>query len=175
MGDRQSAVGILLRVGVVNTVPRHWSVVAVGGRVTAPAQRTISASNEIIGSHGRVNCQPTFGNPRCCILSSLANVLAQPKASSTRLRRRWEIAGGSAIDRRTAAVGILRDIRGHGFVTQFHDIVADVVALIGTKRDRLWGLGMRFYQRQRGQSLGVARSTGRHRADDQAAPSARGR
>jgi hypothetical protein len=52
MGDRQSAVGILLRVGVVNTVPRHWSVVAVGGRVTAPAQRTISASNEIIGSRG---------------------------------------------------------------------------------------------------------------------------
>jgi hypothetical protein len=102
----------------------------------------------------RVNCQPTFGNPRCCILSSLANVLVQPKAFSTRLRRRWEIAGGSAIDHRTAAVGILHDIWGHGFVTQFHDKVADVVALIGTKRDRLWGLGMRFDQRQRGQSLG---------------------
>jgi len=40
----------------------------------------------------RVNCQPTLGRPRWRILRSPATVLAQPKASSMRLRMRCEMS-----------------------------------------------------------------------------------
>jgi hypothetical protein len=40
----------------------------------------------------RVNCQSTLGSPRCRILRRPATVLAQPKASSMRLRMHCEMA-----------------------------------------------------------------------------------
>jgi class 3 adenylate cyclase/Flp pilus assembly protein TadD len=77
------------------------------------------------------------------------------------------MAGGAAVDRRTASALILRDMRGHRFVAQFHDKVAGVVPLVGTERNRLRPVGVRFDQRQRRQPLGMARSAGGHCADDQ--------
>ena len=78
------------------------------------------------------------------------------------------MAGGAAVDRRAAPIGILRDMRSDRFVAQFHDKVAGVVALIGTQGDRLRPIGMRLDQCQRRQPLGMARRAGRQRTDDQA-------
>src|SRR5436190_1618609 len=59
-------------------------------------------------------------------------------------------------------------MRSDRLLAQLHDKVAGVVAFIGTKRDRLRAVGMRFNQRQRRQALGMARSAGRYGTDDQA-------
>src|SRR5689334_13306040 len=67
------------------------------------------------------------------------------------------MAGGAAVDRRTAAVGALRNMRGDRLVAQLHDKVGGVVSLVGPQCDRLWPVGMRLDQRQRRQPLGMAR------------------
>src|SRR5215472_7222524 len=60
------------------------------------------------------------------------------------------VAGRAAVDRRTAAVGILSDMRGDRLLAQLHDKVADIVALVGTQGDRLRPVGVRLDQRQCG-------------------------
>src|SRR5262249_55765498 len=52
-------------------------------------------------------------------------------------------------------------------LAQLHDKVAGIVALVGTQGARLRPVGVRLDQRQCGQALGIARSAGRHRTDDQ--------
>jgi hypothetical protein len=52
---------------------------------------------------------------------------------------------------------MLSDMRGDRLLSQFHDKVAGVVALIGTQCDRLRPIGMRLDQRPRRQTLGMAR------------------
>jgi hypothetical protein len=79
------------------------------------------------------------------------------------------MARGAAVDRRSAAIGILGNMRGDHLLAQFHDKVAGVVALVITQRDRLQPVGMWRDQRQRRQALGVARSAGGYRTDNQAA------
>ena len=66
------------------------------------------------------------------------------------------MAGGAAVDRRTPAIGILSNMRGDRFLAQFHDEVADVVALVGPQRDRPQAIRVLLDQRQRGQALGLA-------------------
>jgi len=46
------------------------------------------------------------------------------------------MAGGAAVDRRTAAASMLRDMQGHRFLAQLREKGAGVVALIGTEGDR---------------------------------------
>ena len=77
------------------------------------------------------------------------------------------MASAAAVDRRTATIGILRDMRGDRFLSQLHDKVAGILALIGTTRDRLRAIGVGLDQRQGGQPLGMGRSARDHRADDQ--------
>ena len=56
---------------------------------------------------------------------------------------------------------------GHGFVAQFHEEIASVVALIGPQRDRLRAIGVWLDQRQRCPPRGMAQSARGHRADNQ--------
>src|SRR6201985_2410566 len=104
--------------------------------------------------------QPSHGlGPAEGFLDAFANALGDRIAG---------MPGSAAVDRRTAAVGILSDMRGDRLVAQLHHKLAGIVALIGTQRNRLRPVGMRFNQGQRRQALGMARSAGRHRANDQA-------
>src|ERR1700731_3429745 len=98
----------------------------------------------------RVNCQSTLGSPRCRILRKPATVLAQPKASSTRLRMRWEIAypgwrvvRASIAERRPlvfcATCGVTALSRSS--MTN-SDKLAGVVAFVGPERDGLRARGV---------------------------------
>jgi hypothetical protein len=54
--------------------------------------------------------------------------------------------GGAAVDCRAASTLVLGDMWGHRFVAQFHDKIAGFVSFVGTERDRLREVGMRFDQ-----------------------------
>ena len=75
--------------------------------------------------------------------------------------------GGRLIDCRAAAAGMLRDTRRDRLVAQRRDKIGAVIALIGAKRDRLWGVGMGLDQGQRRPSLGMAGSRRGHGTDNQ--------
>src|ERR1700746_1245439 len=77
------------------------------------------------------------------------------------------MTGGTAVDRRTATAGVLRDTRRDRSVAQLHDKFAGVVAFVGPQRDRLWTLGMGLDQGQSSQPLGMTRSARGHCADNQ--------
>src|SRR5271170_840831 len=66
------------------------------------------------------------------------------------------MAGGAAVDRRAPATLVLRQMRGDRLLTQLHDEVGAVVALVGAQRHRPRPAGMRLDQRQRGQPLGMS-------------------
>src|SRR3954463_7298898 len=54
------------------------------------------------------------------------------------------VPGRSAIDRRTAAAGVLRDMRRHVHRARFIDEVLRIVGLVGAERDRLRPVGAGF-------------------------------
>jgi hypothetical protein len=98
--------------------------------------------------------------PAQSFLDAFANALGNRLAG---------IADRAAVGCRKKAVGILSDMRGDRRLSQFHHKVAGgIIALVHNRRDRLWPVSMRSDQRECRQALGMARTAGCHRADDQA-------
>src|SRR5205814_5078390 len=83
-------------------------------------------SDEVVGGHGEgelptdleQSAMPHLAQPGHCLgpaegfLDAFANALGDSIA---------RVAGGAAIDRRTAAVGMLSDMRGDRLLSQLHD------------------------------------------------------
>src|SRR6516164_10753670 len=113
------------------------------GRSWSRLDEQFGQADEVIGRHGEGELPADLGQsamthlaqPGHCLspaesfLDAFANALGDRIAG---------VAGGAAVDRRTAAVGILSDMRGDRLLAQLHDKVAGVVALVGAQRDRLW-------------------------------------
>src|SRR5437763_2931622 len=59
------------------------------------------------------------------------------------------MTGGALVDRRAAATGALRDVRGDGLVAQCHHKIGTVIALVGAERHRLRGRRVRLDETHR--------------------------
>jgi hypothetical protein len=57
------------------------------------------------------------------------------------------MAGGAVVDRRTAAVDILCDVRGDRLLAQLEDKIAGVITLFDTERHGLRAINMGLDQR----------------------------
>jgi hypothetical protein len=85
-------------------------------------------------------------DPAECLLDALADALADGIAA---------VPGRSPINRRTAAAGVLRNVRRHLHRAQFVDEVFRVVGFVGAKRDRCRPVRTRLDHVQRSHPLGV--------------------
>src|SRR5262249_12339406 len=99
-------------------------------------------AGEVIGRHGEGELPADLGQSAMTHLAQPGHCLGPAEsfldAFTNALGDRVAgVAGGAAVDRRTAAVGALRDMRGDRLLAQLHDKVADIVALVGTQGDRL--------------------------------------
>src|ERR1700721_4309497 len=98
-------------------------------------------------------------DPAECLLDALANALADGIAA---------VPGRSPINRRTAAAGVLRNMRRHPHRAQFVDEVFYVVGFVGAKRDRRRSVGTRLDHVQRSHPLGMPVSQCQAGVDQQA-------
>src|ERR1700685_1231040 len=94
-------------------------------------------------------------DPAECLLDALADRVAA-------------VPGRSPINRRTAAAGVLRNMRRHLHRAQFVDEVFYVVGFVGAKRDRRRSVGTRLDHVQRSHPLGMPVSQCQAGVDQQA-------
>src|SRR5450755_963554 len=98
-------------------------------------------------------------DPAECLFDALADALADGIAA---------VPGRSPINRRTAAVGVLCNMRCHVHRAQFVDEVFCIVGFVGAKRDRCRPVGTRLDHMQRGYPFGVPVSQCQAGIDQQA-------
>src|ERR1700677_3175771 len=122
-------------------------------------QRSKSPSDAITATEPGLLLPGDRLDPAESLLDALADALADGIAA---------VPGRSPINRRTTAVGVLRNMRRHLHRAQFVDEVFCVVGFVGAKRDRCRPVGTRLDHVQRGDPFGMPVSQCQAGVDQQA-------